>query len=484
MASPMERIPLEILSIIASHLVQDTLPIRSSTERLHQNSLARYSHISRQWQPVIERITFRHLLLLSDDLATALQHNILTPQRLSYLRYIKLWIKFPRHQHIIGILSPLESDDNFVFSNAIKSLFCLLAPTPFRPKPFIVLELSIPIPKSIARIARRTSDPRAMERAQVARAVRPTFYLELLGYYYKRLPNLPMVIDFRINLSSHSMLLEPRSACLIASKMPRLEAADWALYDGNKTDMTLRVRLRDGLAENIHKLPQYLKRFSLDYFREAPRDHFYKPPSIIPTDAEGDTLSNSLYHFTQRKGLSDFYFKGSVDTTILWPAVTDPTKTPCWPTMKNYTLSMHMIMPSGRWLVVDDKEAAFAPTRPNAQALNDIPMSYSGDRFQTNTPGEAYKNDFRSNPNTKLADRIFFAAGKCVGQMPRVERFTLDFSDSPLHTSLEFDMIHSGDIPCINFSGLGETEPCEDTIQIWRETAEKRGKKFGFKMNK
>ncbi|KAH7010136.1 hypothetical protein EDB80DRAFT_419302 [Ilyonectria destructans] len=473
MASPMDRLPPEVLSIIFSHVTKDTSGIKSTTERVPKNSLGRYAPVSRQWQQYIERQTFRDLYVTLDRMTSAVAGNILTPQRLSYLRYIKLEFSFPPRDRRVKRVKhmELELESDHIFGNTIESLFRLLEPTPLRPHPFVIVEFAIAIQKINPRISGAIyNSPIELEHARVARAEHWTQYPELLSHYYDKLPMLPMVVSFRTRLVSHVVTIEPGSACLIAHKMPRLEEVDWELHDGDKTEMPTRVWLRDGFAKNLSKLPKSLKRFSVEYFRLPPKDHAYQPRSIIPTGGDGDTLSNALFHFTQQNALTDFHFKGSVETTILWP--TDSTEVPRWPNMKNYTLSLHFVMPSGKWLGIKGTEVI--PPR----IIRDL-----RDAVPPDIPGEQKRNEFRTIPHPGIVDGIFLAAGKGVGQMPSVERFKLDFSGSPLNTCLEFDTIHSAEIPCLEFSGVAKAQPSKETIQAWRETAGKLGRKFGFKLN-
>ncbi|KAH6972421.1 hypothetical protein BKA56DRAFT_677373 [Ilyonectria sp. MPI-CAGE-AT-0026] len=301
MAFPIDRLPRDILSIIFSLVSEDTPGIKSTTQRVPENSLARCASVSRQWQQYIERLTFRKLYVTPHRIASAVADNILTPQRLSYLRYIQVEFIVDRRMKR-GRRKESGSVIDHIFEDTVESLFCLLEQAPLRPHPFVIVEFAMPVHSFESRIRGPVYGLPFTER-----------HTQYPDFDYDKLPTLPMVVSFRMRLLSRVITIEPGKACLIAHKMPRLEAVDWEMYDGDRMDIHTRMWLRDGFARNLSKLPKSLKHLSVKYFRPLRgKDHADQPQSIVPTGSDGDTLSNALFHFTQQNALTGFYFNDGV----------------------------------------------------------------------------------------------------------------------------------------------------------------------------
>ncbi|KAJ4327275.1 hypothetical protein N0V84_002288 [Fusarium piperis] len=71
--------------------------------------------------------------------------------------------------------------------------------------------------------------------------------------------------------------------------MTRPEMMQWELSDAEKRDRELRIRQRDGLANNIGKLPMSVKEITILHTKEIPSDDSIEPPrssllakSIVP----------------------------------------------------------------------------------------------------------------------------------------------------------------------------------------------------------
>ncbi|KAL6407116.1 hypothetical protein AUP68_09942 [Ilyonectria robusta] len=239
MAFPIDRLPREILSIIFSLVTEDTPGIKSTTQRVPENSLARCASVSHQWQQYIERLTFRNLYVTPHRIASAVADNILIPQRLSYLRYIQVEFSFDRRMKR-GRRKERGSIIGHIFEDTVESLFCLLEQAPLYPHPFIIVEFAMPIRSIESRIRGPVYGlPFAERRTQYPK------------FDYGKLPTLPMVVSFRMRLLSSAITIEPGKACLIAHKMPRLETVDWEMYDVDRMDIHKRMWLRDASS------PQY-----------------------------------------------------------------------------------------------------------------------------------------------------------------------------------------------------------------------------------
>lgn len=166
---------------------------------------------------------------------------------------------------------------------------------------------------------------------------------------------------------------------------------------------------------------------------------------MIPTPGE-DILSRELCRFSQREGLKDFTFWGSVEPTIFWPtdSDSDTAETLHWPTLKSFVIYPQKRLPSGKPLVYEISE-------------------------QVRRYGRIY-------PHSALVNEFFRAAARCVAHMPKVEYCSVDICDS-WSTSLSFSTLFPED-PCIKIGGKAEIE--EKTLEQWQKATETHNLKFKF----
>ncbi|EEU34274.1 uncharacterized protein NECHADRAFT_85576 [Fusarium vanettenii 77-13-4] len=443
----MEQLAPEILSSIALCLWEDS-----------EESLAPFATLSRQWQPYIEAQTFRRLFLNPTRLSEAISQSILTPTRLSCLRYLRCEFIFPAHE--TDSTNPDDADDEIVFVKIVTQLFSLLSKTPPCKDPLVYLCLEIPVPGVFGSSEQYASDyGEPVDYPFVAQGQVRTSYLDFPPGYEEELPELPMVYKMSTNLISRSVVFSPRSICLIASKMPRLRKVNWELSDAEKLDT--------GLAGTLKRLPMSIEMFHLTYVRELPNNHSFQPPSIIPPDSQQDPLSEALCEFTQRIGLKDFTFSGSVDHTIFWPSSESSDEQPYWPSLKSIDVYPHEVLPSGEWLTMQ---------RPGSRLPPSVMIHLAAD-----IPGEGLERRFRDYPVYSLMDPFFRNMGKCVARMPKVEYCSISFSDawlSNLHFCTEFP-----EIPCLVLAGKPEPEVGKETSDIWREAVKVHNKDFRLHFN-
>ncbi|RSL68400.1 hypothetical protein CEP54_002913 [Fusarium duplospermum] len=470
----MEQLAPEILSSIALYLWEDS-----------EESLAPFATLSRQWQPYIEAQTFRRLFLNLTRLSEAISQNYLTPARLSYFRYLRCEFVFSRHE--TDSTNPDDPDDETVFVNTVTQLFTLLSKTPPCKDPLVYLCLEIPVPGvfgSSEQYASDYGDP--VDYPFVTQGQVRTSYLNFPPGYAEELPELPMVYKMSTSLISRSVVFSPGSICLMASKMPRLRKVNWELSDAEKLDTALRIQQRNGkslklstnvspwlivlligLANTLQRLPMSIEMFHLTYVRELPSNHSFQPPSIIPPDSQQDPLSEALCKFTQRIGLKDFTFSGSVDHTIFWPSSESSDEEPYWPSLKSIDIYPHEVLPSGEWLTMQ---------RPGSRLPPSIMI-----HLAAVIPGEGLERRFRDYPVYSLMDPFFRSMGKCAARMPKVEYCSISFSDawlSNLHFCTEFP-----EIPCLLLAGKPESEVSKETLDIWRETVKVHNKDFRLAFN-
>ncbi|KAG7415070.1 hypothetical protein Forpe1208_v005609 [Fusarium oxysporum f. sp. rapae] len=176
--------------------------------------------------------------------------------------------------------------------------------------------------------------------------------------------------------------------------------------------------------------------------------------SSAPT--EEDILSRELCRFSQREGLKDFSFEGSIEPTIFWPSESDTAEEPHWPSLKAFGLTPHEISPSGKRLLVH---------KPWRSADNAADWR-------------------RMYPVDDVVNEYFVAAARCVSRMPKAEYLSIELKDS-WYTSLVFCTGYpdSPDEPVLRLSGGGGSTILEETEKEWRKTVEIHNLEFSMEVD-
>ncbi|KAJ3536086.1 hypothetical protein NM208_g6869 [Fusarium decemcellulare] len=460
----MEKLAPEIISAVISYLTfvepDDFLDVLSPP---CPPPLAQYATISRRWQSHIEQKTFRSLVLTPRRLVQAEVHDFLSPIRLSYLRELEFNFVFPRHD--VVSTHDEDWDDQAVFLRTVKQLFSFLHQIPLGKEPWVKLDLSIPVPRKFGDFSGHPHDYRQpFDAVKVAWGAICITYFDFSPDWEADLPELPMISALNVTQDSHSLVFAPRSLCLMTSKMTRLKTADFSLGDIETLDLDLRIQQRNGLANALEKLPASLTSLDLRYEREMPRDHSFQPPSLIPSNFKGDSLSLALHQFMQRDGLEDLTVAACIDSTMLWPEPESASEQPLFPTLKVMLLSPHGILPSGQWLGIKSPQRGLPP---------DVPLHHDND-----ISGQGFCRQFRDYPDYALMDRFFLNAGRCMSRMPKVESIGILFNQ-PLEAMASLDFYTNvPEGPCLIMAKRAEHKPSEETLEAWREAARVHKKDF------
>ncbi|KAF4337496.1 hypothetical protein FBEOM_8594 [Fusarium beomiforme] len=197
------------------------------------------------------------------------------------------------------------------------------------------------------------------------------------------------------------------------------------------------ANIQSKLAQSLAGLPSSIDNFSLDFSsaRTSPKE---EPMYAAPNE---DLLSRELHRFSQRVGLKDFSYQGSIESTIFWPSESDTAEDPYWPSLKSFVLEPHDVSPSGKRLVVH---------KPYRSANNAMDWR-------------------RMYPDDEVMNEFYLAAARCAARMPKVEYLSVDLEDS-WFTTMGF-CTQFPEEPCLTFSGGGGPKIYEETVEEWRKTA-------------
>ncbi|KAF5654102.1 hypothetical protein F25303_1712 [Fusarium sp. NRRL 25303] len=387
------------------------------------HSLAPLAALSRRWQPLIEEASFRQLKLNSESVLYAIDNNILTPRRLSYLRRLDYSFSPPDEEH--PPTTRAEIDTGFV------PLFRLLAQIPLQDEPLVDFNVTMPWAPSGPSYLSKLED-HVEDNFDVLKA---------------SLPEVPMIRSFYFCRGFDRFFYSPRSFCLIVGTMSRLGSLTLRLMSQRGPENVLKER--NELARSLNGLPSSIHQFDLDYYVN-PR-LLLDAMSLAPT--EEDILSRELCKFSQREGLKDFSFTGSIEPTILWPSESETAEKPHWPSLKAFELTPSDISPSGKRLVVRN-------------------VWRSPDSWHPMYPVDDVANEY------------FAAAARCVSRMPKAEYLSVELKDS-WSTTLVFctGYPNDPDEPILRLSGGGGAKISEETEKEWRKTAEIHNLKFSMEVD-
>ncbi|KAF5563709.1 hypothetical protein FPANT_14210, partial [Fusarium pseudoanthophilum] len=217
----MDRLAPEIISNIIKHLVPDEYfsPAKFYDEtRPPIHCLAPLAALSHRWQPLIEEASFRELKLNAESVLHAIENNILTPRRLSYLRRVDYSFPPPDEEHPPTV-GP-EVDTGFL------PLLKLLAQIPLQEEPLVDLNVTVPWAKRGPSYLSKLEDH-----------VEDNFE-ELTPC----LPEVPMIRSFYLCRGFDRFFYSPRSFCLIAGTMPRLGSLTLRLMSERAPEIVLKER--------------------------------------------------------------------------------------------------------------------------------------------------------------------------------------------------------------------------------------------------
>lgn len=501
----MAYLPAELIDHIISYLVaeghhQDADYSQSMFDILHWDiynnrpALAPYAAVSRAWQQRVEATTFAHIMLTPVRLATPLAAQALTPERVRrFVRSIRIDLVLPPYGEDARGRREDEAEramNDAVFTDVVRKVFGLLAPAPAGMdagcRPWIRLILS-------ARCLTDTDDLEARNfrrcvdgptPADIREARYDSSYLDLrpmagnsVQDEVEALPELHCIQKFQVwagrsEMSrSASRYFTPRSICLMASRMPRLEEVDWNLCDNEKRDVALRKSLRTDFAHILQLLPSSLRTFELYYDRYPPLDHSFQTPSILDEEDGDNNDKLSLAFHKLSRHLVRFTLMADVGPEAVWPERAQDDE-PLWPRMRNYCVFPGAIAPSGEWRVLrSDPDPDYESDDAGTVVLD-----------STAPPGDEWENPFRSKLDRDAANAFLLATARAARRMPVL--WNLHFklqAPQGCEAELEFEYrakaYHPGgeNAELEIYATPRVFHLDEEVLQVWREVAEEYG---------
>ncbi len=471
----MARLPSEILAHIVSYLAAEgnTHDSDDSTDNSDCLALAPYAAVSRGWQQRIEAVTFAHIILTPARLASPLAAQALTPDRVRFVRSIRLHVLLPPYDEQARARREDDADraaNDGVFIDVVRRLLALLADDDVDHCPKIRLSLTASCVSDTEDIdARRSQWSRYGMDVDIFEARYESSYLDLrLAAEAEALPQLHCINHFHVSpTQSYGRLyalagrhFAPQAVCLMASRMLGLERVYWSLSDNEKRDIALRKRLRADFAHALQTLPSSLRRFDLDYSRAIPLDHSFQTPSILDYDDDNDKLSLALYKLSQR--LASFTLIADIGPEAIWPVEHTQDDESLWPRMQDYFIIPGAIAPSGRWLYL----------LSDSNDLDDDGRdTLSDDVDPLAAPGDETQRYLRDDPDPDVVRALLLATAQAVRRMPALRYLSLALRgvDRGL---LEVEYSAEAGKAELTVYSLPLLQLDEDVVRLWSEAAE------------
>lgn len=201
-------------------------------------------------------------------------------------------------------------------------------------------------------------------------------------------------------------------------------------------------------------------------------NHSYQPPNILDeTDQHGDKLSVALRKLSQR--LRTFQLVADVGQEVLWPPEREGREDndqPWWPSMRQYSIGLGPIAPSGEWRF----------QRPTDASDNEYDDEGSIDSMQAYeasiaAPGDDREDPFREELDRDAAGQLLLAAARAATCMPRLfsMSFTLLRAVGGNALSVFYTKRTSGGAAVLElcFESDSVYHPDEEALRLWREAA-------------
>ncbi|ROV98436.1 hypothetical protein VPNG_08515 [Cytospora leucostoma] len=382
--------------------------------------------LSRYWQALVERRTFRSLRLDSSHLNDL--RRIVTPSRQAHVRRIDFSAVLPEYGCHEGDIEPEtetteeQHSNNRAFTDAVTRLFESLASWELQENqndevPRVELFLSAYSPNDFGIMPNGTRIEYLLMPKRWNSSV-----LDLVEGASEDLPYLPMIAAFEYRPRNERPRirknLAPSACCQIAAKLPNVQKLSWFLEDRDRGDSSApRRQLRQDFATSLAELPESVRHFELGFENLGPANHAVQPATLVEHGTAPDALSEALRSFSMRLQTLDLNGCIVLDQDFLWPkecsspSTRSHSNSPCWPRLERLSVQMANTSASGEWLY-DHRPHLQQPCPPP-------PRSMSPD----------YRYQFRSHPVPELINRYFLAAAQAAAHMPRLRSLEMGWGD-------------------------------------------------------
>jgi hypothetical protein len=415
-SDPVERLPSEIVDEIIELIWGAPLCCEKPPKSV--NAIGPLAAVSRKWKPLIERITFRELVITPGRVLEALEGKYYASEGLLNTRDVCL--DLPHHFCFNGDTDDLDRQVvESHFNKTIHQIFEFLKHLPRLERPHVKLTTG--------------SEEFCSESCKAY----DMDFIEL-DANWESLPKLPMVSTFDC-LYHHMAWLSSQTYCRLASKMTRLDEVYWIMLDRLDRSRSVQVKDRSSesftvnhsqlalsnctldLGRSLDILPKSLTKVHLDIF-SPPCNRSYHARERMHTGLPGDIFSQGVRRLIQRDGIIEVFVKASVDSNMFCPTHGSQEDLIHCPTLKRLEINF---LSDYRYkkLMVDGDDLVFPFGTHWRQDVGGPDLSNSNERNNRGTR-RAGRRKRRQKYRQKAMDRFHLAAARSVGRMPNIVYFS------------------------------------------------------------
>jgi hypothetical protein len=337
----MEKLPIELLDLVASHL---------------QSPLAPYATISRQWQKTIEAKTFHSLCLDSDQAPFQQFHDIVTGshrrERLKEIWYM-VWLPNIEQSRVYKLKGRRENAANSAaYTQAIFNLLVQLRAweevEPRKNLGEFTLSLSADIgledePESFDCTIQPTLEHRNASGYAIV--------FDCEAVQSQSFPPVPWVTDL---YAGWDIDLHPSFILKLTDAFPGLESFDFTFRSPGRRLPSRRREFRSSLGHALlHGCFESLRCVELSWQDRDPQNQASDPGDMSEPGSQEDLLSMGLRRLSQLPHLQHLIITGRIIVSpavfALIPSATVHGDLPLWPSLVTMDVEMSLTTPDGKW---------------------------------------------------------------------------------------------------------------------------------------
>ncbi|KAH6969191.1 hypothetical protein DER45DRAFT_589682 [Fusarium avenaceum] len=395
---PFERLPPEIVDEILE-LIWGA-PLSCQDPPKSPNVIGSLAAVSRKWKPLIERITFRELVITPERILEAVEGKYYASEGLLNTRVVLL--DLPHHFCYNGDTDDLTRQVfESHFNKTIHQIFEFLKHLPCLDRPHVQL---------------RTGSEEFCGKACKAYDIE---FVEL-DANWESLPELPMVSNFDC-LSYQRACLSPQTYCRLSSKMTRLDDVYWVMMDRLDRLHSVQVEDRSNLGRSLDLLPKSITKFYLDIF-DPPWNRSYHAREPMHTGLPSDIFSQGVRRLIQRDGIVEVYLHASIDSNMFCPTLESQEDLIHCPTLERLEINFINNYRYKKLMVnADDLSRPLDTYFIQDIEGRDLSISSGENGRGTRRAGRRKR---KQKSRQKTINRFHLAAARSVSHMPKIVYFS------------------------------------------------------------
>ncbi|KAM5364055.1 hypothetical protein ACJZ2D_011672 [Fusarium nematophilum] len=384
----MDKLPYALVSLIVSCLLEDDEGTRKPWSK--PPPIAQYASISRAWQDAVERHTFSHVKVKSDDFSrfeAAFRHA----HRRQAVSSINYEIVLPAYSQgrCWKFERPREHAENkAAFSRAVHAFFSSLHAWQ-EEEAISGASVSVSRPIALNMTACCRLDSGALQRKGIGLYRMDGNFLDFVEPW-SVLPKLKRVSDLSIGDSIRP--LHPDAVFKIIEALPSVETLGIHMLEPGPRWEDTRREHRCALTRHLSSINSTafssLRTLYLNWDSSEPVNHSFIPSDLRdPSQLSTDAFSKALHVISQSLPITELFLYGPViiSPELFWPNDSQsPDPLPHWPTLQYLTVNASILTPDGSY---------YYTGTPESESEDDDPWWPESPRPETDVDAADYPSD-------------------------------------------------------------------------------------------